>query len=159
MKPLEIKNYKMTYDDYIKYLLELNFKKEFSLFEEVLKLNSSILYFQSKKHFQKFIKLYFLNKIQNELKDKLTFPNIEDYLIKYYLNFEDIEFDKEKLKETYINSFKSSNNEWEIYLKIIFQINNEDSIFFSSYSFILDNKDIEIDFTIIKYELFPYLNL
>ena len=158
MKPLEIKNYKMTYDDYIKYLLELNFKKEFSLFEEVLKLNSSILYFQSKKHFQKFIKLYFLNKIQNELKDKLTFPNIEDYLIKYYLNFEDIEFDKEKLKETYINSFKSSNNEWEIYLKIIFQINNEDSIFFSSYSFILDNKDIEIDFTIIKYDIFSYLN-
>ena len=148
----------MTYDDYIIYLLELKFKKEFYLFEEVLKLNSSILYFQSKNHFQKFIKLYFLNKIQNELKDKLTFHNIEDYLTKYYLNFEDIDFDKESMKEIYINSLKSSDNKWDIYLKILFQINSEDSIFFSSYSYIIDNKDTKIDFTIIKYDIFSYLN-
>ena len=158
MKPLEIKNIKMTYDEYIKYLLELKFTKEFYIFEEVLKLNSSILYFQSKMHFQNFIKLYFLNKIQNELKNNLTYPNIEDYLTKYYLEFEDIEFNKEQLKETYIKSHKSSNNEWEIYLKILFQINNEDSIFLSSYNFIFENKETKIDFTIIRYDIISYLN-
>ena len=75
LKLYEFQDIEMTYEEYIKYLLDLKSKKEIYLLEKVLKINNSNLSIESLLHFKQFIKVYFLIKINKELKNNIiTFP-------------------------------------------------------------------------------------
>jgi hypothetical protein len=106
LKLYEFQDIEMTYEEYIKYLLDLKSKKEIYLLEKVLKINNSNLSIESLLHFKQFIKVYFLIKINKELKNNIiTFPQIEDYINKYQLKFDDYKYN------LFMLSFYSMKNE------------------------------------------------
>ncbi len=154
LKLYEFQDIEMTYEEYIKYLLDLKSKKEIYLLEKVLKINNSNLSIESLLHFKQFIKVYFLIKINKELKNNIiTFPQIEDYINKYQLKFEDLDLNKKEMEEKYIKSIKLSNNQWNDYIKKCFQINNDNNPF----KFIFHSKNNKLNYNIFRYDFFSYL--
>ena len=158
LKLYEFQDIEMTYEEYIKYLLDLKSKKEIYLLEKVLKINNSNLSIESLLHFKQFIKVYFLIKINKELKNNIiTFPQIEDYINKYQLKFEDLDLNKKEMEEKYIKSIKLSNNQWNDYIKKCFQINNDNINFFNPFKFIFHSKNNKLNYNIFRYDFFSYL--
>ena len=159
LKPIQLNNYKITYTEYIQYLLELKIKKENYLLEETLKLNSSILRIESLNEFKQFIKIYFQIKINERLKKNLiTFPQIEDYLNQYQMKFEEIDLNKEEMEQIYIKSLKTqNNNQWNDYVKKSFKLSGTSVNFFSPYQKIFQTNE-KLNCTIFRYDLNSYLN-
>ncbi len=159
LKPIELKNYQFTYEEYIEYLMELKIKKENHLLERILKLNFQNLPIESLNIFKKFIKVYFQIKINKELKDKtITFHQIEDYFNKYQLKFEDLDLNKEEMQQKYVKSLKyQNNNQWIDYIKKAFKVSNVNINFFTPFQFIFNYKDHKLNFNIFRYENISYL--
>ena len=159
LKPIQLDNYKITYTEYIQYLLDLKIKKENYLLEQTLKLNSSILKIESLNQFKQFIKIYFQIQINDKLKnDIITFPQIEDYLNQYQMKFEEIDLNKEEMEKIYIKSLKTQNkNQWIDYIKKSFKISTSNLNFFSPFQKIFQIND-KLNFTIFRYDLNSYLN-
>ena len=159
LKPIQLDNYKITYTEYIQYLLDLKIKKENYLLEQTLKLNSSILKIESLNQFKQFIKIYFQIRINDKLKnDIITFPQIEDYLNQYQMKFEEIDLNKEEMEKIYIKSLKTQNkNQWIDYIKKSFKISSSNLNFFSPFQKIFQIND-KLNFTIFRYDLNSYLN-
>jgi CRP-like cAMP-binding protein len=185
MKPVEYKNIKISYQDYITYLINLLKYNEIDLINQILKINHYFINIKSIEDFRVIIKGFFIDKINKylELFNNLTYDDIETLLNAYNLTFEDFKLKKEqviqdlndinnnkyKTKDSYDSSSEREKNKKEILTKNMilkgyilnkFCLTIDEKINLSNYSFLFnpkeDNKSNPV--TLYKYEYFLYLN-
>ena len=85
MKPVEYKNIKISYLDYITYLINLLKYNEIDLINQILKVNHYFINIKSIEDFLIIVKGCFIDKINNylELFNTLSYDDIETLLISY----------------------------------------------------------------------------
>ena len=185
MKPVEYKNIRISYQDYILYLINLLKYNEIDLINQILKINHYFINIKSIEDFKIIIKGYFINKINKylELFNTLSYDDIETLLNTYYLTFEDFKLNKKEViedlnnidnnqyKEKDLNNTSSDSKEKEednltknIILKgyIInkFSLSIDERIILTNYNFLFNPKEENKTniVTLFKYEYFLYLS-
>ena len=185
MKPVEYKNIKITYKDYVLYLINLLKLNEIDLINQILKINHYFINIKSLDDFKIIIKGYFIDKINKylELFNTLTYDDIETLLNTYNLTFEDfnlkreqviqdlndIDNNKYKRQETYDSSTERKKNEEENltknfvlkgYIVKNFNLTIDEKIALINYNFLFNQKEEDNlnPVTLFKYEYFLYLS-
>ena len=185
MKPVEYKNIKITYQDYVLYLINLLKLNEIDLIKQILKINHYFINIKSLDDFKIIIKGYFIDKINKylELFNTLTYDDIETLLNTYNLTFEDFNLKREqviqdlndidnnryKRQETYDSSTERKKNEEETltknfvlkgYIVKNFNLTIDEKIALTNYNFLFNQKEQDNlnPVTLFKYEYFLYLS-
>ena len=185
MKPVEYKNIQISYKDYILYLINLLKYNEIDLINQILKMNHYFINIKSLDDFRIIIKGYFIDKINKylELFNTLTYDDVETLLNTYNLTFEDFNLKKEqvvqdfndidnnkyKRKESYDSSSERKKNEEEVltrnvilkgYLMKNFNLTIDEKIALINYNFLFDQKEENKNnpVTLFKNEYFLYLS-
>jgi hypothetical protein len=99
LKPVEYKNIKISYQDYILYLINLLKYHEIDLLNQILKINYYFVNIKSLEDLKIIIKGYFIEKIKKylELFNTLAYEDIITLLNNYNLTFDDFNLDKNKV--------------------------------------------------------------
>ena len=99
LKPVEYKNIKITYQEYILYLINLLKYHEIDLINQIIKINYYFVNIKSLEDLKIIIKGYFIEKIKKylELFNTLTYEDIITLLNNYNLTFDDFNLDKNKV--------------------------------------------------------------
>ena len=99
LKPVEYKNIKISYQDYILYLINLLKYHEIDLINQILKINHYFVNIKSLEDLKIIIKGYFIEKLKKylELFNTLTYEDIITILNNYNLTFEDFNLDKSQV--------------------------------------------------------------
>ena len=178
LKPVEYKHLKITYEEYLKYLLNLRNNNEKKLFEAVTNINWNFMKIYNEETLMDIIKYYiqkrisFYSNISYDLEDKniiedLSLENIEAFITEYSLTFEDFGLSREKIVSD-IKEIESKENENENkiqyminnYFKDIFKITKKMNMLYNSYDFIFQKIETEKYklVTLYKYETFLILS-
>ena len=178
LKPVEYKYLKITYEEYLKYLLNLRNNNEKKLFEAVTNINWNFMKIYNEETLMDIIKYYiqkrisFYSNISYDLEDKniiedLSLENIEAFITEYSLTFEDFGLSREKIVSD-IKEIESKENENENkiqyminnYFKDIFKITKKMNMLYNSYDFIFQKIETEKYklVTLYKYETFLILS-
>ena len=178
LKPVEYKYLKITYEEYLKYLLNLRNNNEKKLFEAVTNINWNFMKIYNEETLMEIIKYYiqkrisFYSNISYDLEDKniiedLSLENIEAFINEYSLTFEDFGLSREKIVSD-IKEIESKENENENkiqyminnYFKDIFKITKKMNMLYNSYDFIFQKIETEKYklVTLYKYETFLILS-
>ena len=178
LKPVEYKNLKITYEEYLKYLLNLRNNNEKKLFEAVTNINWNFMKIYNEETLMDIIKYYiqkrisFYSNISYDLEDKniiedLSLENIEAFITEYSLTFEDFGLSREKIVSD-IKEIESKENEnankiqymINNYFKDIFKITKKMNMLYNSYDFIFQKIETEKYklVTLYKYETFLILS-
>ena len=184
LKPVEYKNIRITYQDYILYLNNLLKYNEIELIEQILKTNHYFINIKSIDNLKIIIKGFFIDKIKKylELFNTLTYDDIETILNNYNLTFEDFNLKKDQLKkdlndidnntykrnESYDSSSSERKKEEENLTKNMilkqyiirnFTLPIEEKIILTNYNFLFNPKEEKKTnlVTLYKYEYFLYL--
>ena len=183
MKPVEYKNIKISYQDYVLYLINLLKYNEIDLINHILKTNHYFINIKSIDDFRIIIKGYFIDKINKylELFNTLTYDDIETLLNTYNLTFDDFELKKEqvmndlndidnnnyKTKESIDSSSERKKKEEHLsknmilkrYIITKFNLSIDEKIVLTNYNFLFNPKEEKsILVTLYKYEYFLYLS-
>ena len=99
LKPVEYKNIRISYQDYMLYLNNLLKLNEIDLIEQILKINHYFINIKSIEDFKIIIKGYFIDKMKKylELFNTLTYDDIETLLKNFNLTFSDFNLKKEQI--------------------------------------------------------------
>ena len=178
LKPVEYKYLKITYEEYLKYLLNLRNNNEKKLFEAVTNINWNFMKIYNEETLMDIIKYYiqkrisFYSNISYDLEDKniiedLSLENIEAFINEYSLTFEDFGLSREKIVSD-IKEIESKENEnankiqymINNYFKDIFKITKKMNMLYNSYDFIFQKMETEKYklVTLYKYETFLILS-
>ena len=178
LKPVEYKYLKITYEEYLKYLLNLRNNNEKKLFEAVTNINWNFMKIYNEETLMDIIKYYiqkrisFYSNISYDLEDKniiedLSLENIEAFITEYSLTFEDFGLSREKIVSD-IKEIESKENEnankiqymINNYFKDIFKITKKMNMLYNSYDFIFQKMETEKYklVTLYKYETFLILS-
>ena len=178
LKPVEYKYLKITYEEYLKYLLNLRNNNEKKLFEAVTNINWNFMKIYNEETLMDIIKYYiqkrisFYSNISYDLEDKniiedLSLENIEAFITEYSLTFEDFGLSREKIVSD-IKEIESKENEnvnkiqymINNYFKDIFKITKKMNMLYNSYDFIFQKIETEKYklVTLYKYETFLILS-
>ena len=178
LKPVEYKYLKITYEEYLKYLLNLRNNNEKKLFEAVTNINWNFMKIYNEETLMEIIKYYiqkrisFYSNISYDLEDKniiedLSLENIEAFITEYSLTFEDFGLSREKIVSD-IKEIESKENEnankiqymINNYFKDIFKITKKMNMLYNSYDFIFQKIETEKYklVTLYKYETFLILS-
>ena len=185
MKPVEYKNIRISYQDYIMYIINLLKYNEIDLINQILKINHYFINIKSIEDFRVIIKGYFIDKINKylELFNNLTYDDIETILNNYNLTFEDFNLKKEqvikdlndindnkyKRKESYDSSSDSEKKDKEQtlsknvilkgYILNKFNLTIDEKVNLTNYNFLFNPKEENKSntITLYKYEYFLYL--
>ena len=178
LKPVEYKYLKITYEEYLKYLLNLRNNNEKKLFEAVTNINWNFMKIYNEETLMEIIKYYiqkrisFYSNISYDLEDKniiedLSLENIEAFINEYSLTFEDFGLSREKIVSD-IKEIESKENEnankiqymINNYFKDIFKITKKMNMLYNSYDFIFQKIETEKYklVTLYKYETFLILS-
>ena len=178
LKPVEYKYLKITYEEYLKYLLNLRNNNEKKLFEAVTNINWNFMKIYNEETLMEIIKYYiqkrisFYSNISYDLEDKniiedLSLENIEAFITEYSLTFEDFGLSREKIVSD-IKEIESKENEnankiqymINNYFKDIFKITKKMNMLYNSYDFIFQKMETEKYklVTLYKYETFLILS-
>ena len=178
LKPVEYKYLKITYEEYLKYLLNLRNNNEKKLFEAVTNINWNFMKIYNEETLMDIIKYYiqkrisFYSNISYDLEDKniiedLSLENIEASITEYSLTFEDFGLSREKIVSD-IKEIESKENEnvnkiqymINNYFKDIFKITKKMNMLYNSYDFIFQKIETEKYklVTLYKYETFLILS-
>ena len=178
LKPVEYKYLKITYEEYLKYLLNLRNNNEKKLFEAVTNINWNFMKIYNEETLMDIIKYYiqkrisFYSNISYDLEDKniiedLSLENIEAFINEYSLTFEDFGLSREKIVSD-IKEIESKENEnankiqymINNYFKDIFKITKKMNMLYNSYDFIFQKIETEKYklVTLYKYETFLILS-
>ena len=178
LKPVEYKYLKITYEQYLKYLLNLRNNNEKKLFEAVTNINWNFMKIYNEETLMDIIKYYiqkrisFYSNISYDLEDKniiedLSLENIEAFITEYSLTFEDFGLSREKIVSD-IKEIESKENEnankiqymINNYFKDIFKITKKMNMLYNSYDFIFQKIETEKYklVTLYKYETFLILS-
>lgn len=121
LKPVQYKNIKISYHDYLKYLSNLFANDELYFALKVVELNNKTYFkFHNLEYIKEdinnlksFIKSYFIillyQKIKSNLIDYTNIATLETNLKEFNFTFKDFDVDSKKLSE-YINQFKQDDN-------------------------------------------------
>ena len=172
LKPVEYKYIKITYEDYLKYLVNLKYNKEEKIFEIVTNINWQFMKVYNEENLMEIIKYYIQKRISvysnisydiynKKIKENLTLENIELFLLEFYLKFEDFGLSKEKIISD-LKKIKHNENSDEFqmltndYFKNIFKIDKKTQLLLNSYDFLFEKEEFEKNklVTLYKYENF-----
>ena len=185
MKPVEYKNIKISYLDYITYLINLLKYNEIDLINQILKVNHYFINIKSIEDFLIIVKGCFIDKINKylELFNTLSYDDIETLLNSYNLTFKDFNIDTNQLKKDMndidTNKYKnqdilddsisserekkekklSKNMILKQYILNKFSLSIDDKIILSNYNFLFDSKEEETSNTITLFKYEYFLNL
>ena len=175
LKPVEYKGIKISYENYMKYLLNLLDKKEKIIFDKVTKLNWLFIKIYNEENLKEIIKYYIQKRISvysnvsydlsiKDIKEDLTLKKVESFLFEYKLKFEDFGISKENLFSDLKKIINENLNDFQFlinnYLKGIFKINKGTQMILNSYDFLFENYKNRKDnlVTLYKYETFLLLS-
>ena len=168
LKPVEYKHVKISYDDYLKYLINLYYHDEKDLIEELLVLNRKFIHIHYVDKLIDFIKSYFIVKLKKDLTDDynndLDLNFINERFKSFYLKYEDYGLSKTDI-ESHIIQMKVNNstnkNEYKKDLKnyflTIFKPTFDDIFLINTYNHIFDKKLNKEGASLIKYEILVIL--
>ena len=176
LKPVEYKYIKISYENYLKYLVNIIDKKEKKIFETVTNLNWHFIKIYNEENLMEIIKYYIQKRISvysnisfditnKNIKEDLTLENVESFLFEYKLKFEDFGISKDKIiSDIKKINFNENSNDFHIllnnYFKDIFKIDKRTQLLMNSYDFLFE-KDISGKdklVTLYKYETFLILS-
>ena len=176
LKPVESKYFKISYENYLKYLVNIIDKKEKKIFETVTNLNWHFIKIYNEENLMEIIKYYIQKRISvysnisfditnKNIKEDLTLENVESFLFEYKLKFEDFGISKDKIiSDIKKINFNENSNDFHIllnnYFKDIFKIDKRTQLLMNSYDFLFE-KDISGKdklVTLYKYETFLILS-
>ena len=185
LKPVEYKNIKISYQDYILYLINLLKYHEIDLINQILKINYYFVNIKSLEDLKIIIKGYFIEKLKKylELFTTITYEDIITLLNNYNLTFDDFNLDKNKVmkdlddidnnrykkKESSGDNNEDSENENEKkeeeainknivlkgYIFNIFKLSIDNKILLMNYNFLFNNLE---DKKLFDMTLFKYEN-
>ena len=183
IKPVEYKNIKISYQDYVLYLINLLKYNEIDLINHILKTNHYFINIKSIDDFRIIIKGFFIDKINKylELFNTLTYDDIETLLNTYNLTFDNFELKKEQvmkdLNDIDNNKYKtnesidssserkkekehlSKNMILKRYIITKFKLSIDEKIVLTNYNFLFNPKEEKsVPVTLYKYEYFLYLS-
>lgn len=175
LKPVEYKYIKISYEDYLKYLLNLRYNKEDLILKTVTNMNWAFMKIYNEENLLEITKYYIQKRISVysnisydisniNIKEDLTLDNIESFLFDFTLKFDDFGLSKEKiisdLKKCKLNE---KSNDYQLfsnnYFKDIFKIDKKTQMEFKIYDYLFESnpKEKEKLVTLYKYETFLYL--
>ena len=176
LKPVEYKYIKISYENYLKYLLNVIDKKEKKIFDTVTNLNWLFIKIYNEENLMEIIKYYIQKRISvysnisydlgnKNIKEDLTLENIESFLFEFKLKFEDFGISKDKIiSDIKKINFNENSNDFHLllnnYFRDIFKIDKRTQILMSSYDFLFekDNNGKDKLVTLYKYENFLTLS-
>ena len=176
LKPVEYKFMKLTYEEYLKYLVNLKYHKEEKIFETVTNTNWLFMKVYNEENLLEIIKYYIQKRISiysnisydisdKTVKEDLTLENIEAFLLEYKLKLEDFGISKEKILEDLKKiQFNESSEDFQLlmndYFKDIFKIDKKTQMLYSIYDYLFEKeeKDKGKLVTLYKYETFLTLS-
>ena len=177
LKPVEYKNIKITYEDYLKYLLNLLENNEKSLFNSVINLNWHFINVYNEEHLKEILKYYIQTRISvysnisynishKNIFEDLFISNIEILLSEYKMKFEDFGLSKENIISD-INKIELKEHPDNVQIKIneyfknIFSVPKKVKMILNSYDFLfegIDESEKIKTVTLYKYETFMILS-
>ena len=176
LKPVEYKYIKISYENYLKYLLNVIDKKEKKIFDTVTNLNWLFIKIYNEENLMEIIKYYIQKRISvysnisydlgnKNIKEDLTLENVESFLFEFKLKFEDFGISKDKIiSDIKKINFNENSNDFHLllnnYFRDIFKIDKRTQILMSSYDFLFekDNNGKDKLVTLYKYENFLTLS-
>ena len=187
LKPMEYKNIKITYKDYIKYLSNLYYNNEIYMINKVIELNNYTFFkFHSPDkiknditYIKSFIKSYCIIKLYSKLKSEIidytdinNISKLEQDLMEFNLKFNDININLKEIKENIEkikqentknkteNNYSSVNKLIQKYILDYFSPSEDDIYTMKPYDFLFNDISNRKAYSAIlyKYDLFLYLN-
>ena len=168
LKPVEYKNVKITYEEYLIYLMTLYNNKEFDLIEQLIEINKKYINLHYLDNLIIFVKAYFIVKLNNDInnEDEITIKYIDKKFKDFYLSYEDFGLKRNEILYQ-INQIKYTSNakdnklnlEIKQYLLSIFKPSVDDRFIMNQYKFVFDKK-LEKESpgcSLFKYEIFIFL--
>ena len=163
LKPQELEIL-MTYDEYIRYLIELDRLGELNLLDIAIQKNFSVLPVDNidelRQLFHSYFAIYF-NKIIHLKKGGITFSEVDYFFSTYNQKYSAFGTEKNEIEEKFKLRQRGGRyvNEWVAFLLGKIKPSIEDILFFNSYKFIMNSsaQPQMVKVTILKYQMFMYL--
>ena len=164
LKPVEYKHVKISYDDYLKYLVNLYYNNEKDLVEQLLVLNRNFIHIHYIDKLLEFVKSYFIIKLKKDLTEdfsnSIDLKYINERLESFYLKFEDYGLSKNVIESRIIQIKTSSGGnkndfkkESKNYFLSIFNPSFDDIFLLTAYNHIFENKINKEGASLFKYEI------
>ena len=163
LKPQELE-VQMSYDEYIRYLIELDRLEELNLLDIVIQKNFTVFPVDNieelRQLFHSYFAIYF-NKILHLKKGGITLSEVDYFFSTYNQKYSAFNTEKAEIEEKFKLRQRGGRyvNEWITFLLGKIKPSIEDILFFNSYKFIMNTNSQPqvVKVTIIKYQLFMYL--
>ena len=168
LKPVEYKHVKISYDDYLKYLVNLYYHDEKELVTQLLALNRNFIHIHYIEKLLDFIKSYFIIKLKTDLTEdfsnNIDLNFINERFKSFYLKYEDYGLSKNDIESRVIQLKVASNgnkNEFKKdmknYFLTIFKPTFDDIFLLNTYSHVFDKKPNKEGASLFKYEILVVL--
>ena len=161
LKPVEYKNMKITYHDYLIYLKCLLNLDEIDLVLKVLSVNKNFLNISNIDKISKLIRAYFIFSLKNQLNKivgGITIEDIENFFKSYHFSLEEFQLNKNQILKQIKDMEEKPKNADLILLDYINEkipLTNEDLYLLDSYKLSsLEKKKKYNSVILYKYEIF-----